>query len=800
MAKKKPKRKRTKQSKKDYSTYPVKVLANMAEGKLTAGCFGQAVDLYKKLLKKDSSGLYMSGINKAYTGRILELAAKSMYKEALIFYQNMVSMCGIADHALHLTLLFNSGRFEQALKILPLCLQAGSTPPNKEIMEVMAALLLSNDYHDLVNQLPAESLIRAHYPFALQALEEFEAGNFAGAEENIRKISFKSPYKDFRIVLQVLLATGRGEGDKAFALARKVAPESPFYSLAAPCSLEKDSEKIEALSKVKGTEFDYYSTVFNIPAATAELVAGLHKNAANPHKLFECLIKNVSAVDRDLSRELCRHILPYAPKMIKRFQQEFGPLSPFEVNRITALAHEVAGDTPEAVEIWHDALESWPQQGKKSLVKGAIWRHLFHLVRDIPDFVTGLNKVSLLTESLFHDPDHKPAYLQLFKCSFPVRRNYYKLVEMAVQHFPDDVDILLEAIKAAVSKGAFKKASRLAARLLEVDPLNIKAGSLLIEAHLSHGHKLYRAGKIELARREFKKAVRVDCRNTDSAFALICMGLFTMITSDEREGRRLFAQGRERAGSRAAAALGAAIEARVLKAPAALRQELGKELKAVNKTEPDRDDIAQIITLIKKAERMGTNKVMPAGSILNAFMANAAKLKYEEVELKGYCDFFSARNEYKWLKPFAAAGVTSYPNNPFFTYYHVLALTAGGRNPLSRKSVIRLEEAQDLAAEQGNCDLEDLIDDLLAENYYGGGYPGRQMPFNRDLRSMLNSPDLDEIIDEFGADLERIIDDEVEDEDEGVPWEPERSFVDIDTAGEEKSKGKGKNKKQLDLF
>ncbi len=715
MAKKISKWKRKKQARTDYTACPVKVLANIAGGKLAKGCFGQAIEAYKQLVKKDGSGKYNSALGKAYRGRIFELAGKCMYKEALAFYKNMVSISGVADYELHLVLLYNSGRFEQALEIYPVYLNTEPRPRHKEITVFIAALLLANDDNGLVGKLPAESLVRVHYPFAAQALDEFEAGNFAGAEENLQKISFKSPYKDFRIILQSLMAAGRGETGKAAALTRKTAVESPFYVLASPL-IENNADKIESLTAVKGPEFDYRSAVFNLPSSTASFLVGLKKNLANPNQFFGYLIKNTSSAGKQVARELCRQLLPHVPNMMERFQREVGPLDKFELSRVRALFCEINNDTLEAVEQWQSCLELLGNDKDDFMIVGAILRHIFHLVQEIPDAVTGLDKKAILAGSLRYDPLHKPTYMQLFQFSFPVKKHYYYLVETAVKCFPNDVDILLEGIKAAASKGTFKKMARLAARLLRIDPLNSKVGGLLIEAHLSHGHKLYRVGKIELARKEFKEALEVDCRNTDLSLALICAGLVSMVTADSGEGRRLLAQGWEQAGSRPAAALAAAIEARILKAPAAICRELDKNLGAVNKTVPLVGDIAEIINLIKKLERTSGGEVMDAFKLLKTFLNKTAGFKYEEVELQGYCDFFLSHKEYGFLTKFAVRAVDIYPRKPVFIYYHILALSEDGKKPLSKKSICRLEEAKELAMKQDDFELLDLIDELMDDN------------------------------------------------------------------------------------
>ncbi|NOX25779.1 MAG: hypothetical protein GXP59_06655, partial [Deltaproteobacteria bacterium] len=171
-------------------------------------------------------------------------------------------------------------------------------------------------------------------------------------------------------------------------------------------------------------------------------------------------------------------------------------------------------------------------------------------------------------------------------------------------------------------------------------------------------------------------------------------------------------------------------------------------------------------------------------------------------EFQGYCDFFLSHKEYMLLKTFAAAAARIYPHKPVFVYYHVFALSEGGEKPLSENSVFRLEEAEDLAAEQDDFSLLELIDELK-EDYYDEFYDGK-MPFSRAIMEHIPAGlDVNEFLEKVAADLDDRYSD-IDVENKGVPCEPGQSFMDIDIADVEACKPDEKarkaNKKQLDLF
>src|SRR5207249_3128885 len=79
-------------------------------------------------------------------------------------------------------------------------------------------------------------------------------------------------------------------------------------------------------------------------------------------------------------------------------------------------------------------------------------------------------------------------------------------LDAALARFPDDAEVLLEAVETALAGGAFKKVAGLAKRLLERDTINPRVRAVVGQAHLSHARKQIEARNPAGARREIEQA------------------------------------------------------------------------------------------------------------------------------------------------------------------------------------------------------------------------------------------------------------------------------------------------------
>ena len=150
-----------------------------------------------------------------------------------------------------------------------------------------------------------------------------------------------------------------------------------------------------------------------------------------------------------------------------------------------------------------------------------------------------------LEESLRLDPDDRDSYLKLAALNREAGndKEYHQWVDRAVRQFPDDAQVLLDAAVTATARKAHKKAAGFAARVLELDPINSKARSILINAHLAHARKQILAGKYALAEKERDRAGQLEGDNARSGVIETNRGLLAFKQQQRERGQHLLREG-----------------------------------------------------------------------------------------------------------------------------------------------------------------------------------------------------------------------------------------------------------------
>ncbi len=187
-----------------------------------------------------------------------------------------------------------------------------------------------------------------------------------------------------------------------------------------------------------------------------------------------------------------------------------------------------------------------------------------------------------MLKSLEYDESHVRTWLDAaeFAKRHDSVRQYNTILNDAAQKLPDEIPILVAAMKACGNRGAYKKASGLAKRVLEIDPINTSALDFLVESRLEHGRKLASQKKWALAEKELQdadtrvKAIRFRGRNK------ICLGMLLLLQQKE-EALQLIAEGRQENGSPLLSHVLTALESRLYRLPAARHKYFDRELRQV---------------------------------------------------------------------------------------------------------------------------------------------------------------------------------------------------------------------------
>lgn len=187
---------------------------------LRQGKYQDAILTFKQLLKQDENPEILQALLQAYLGRIESLAAKSMIKEAMAMLATVVHRWPDAGiEPLRLSLLLQAGSFAEAVRLYAEGGKQLASDRLERLEALFGALLLAGTGGLRPEDFTEDSPVARHYPAALAACDAVFAGEEEKAQDALKQISFRSPYRDLRTLLTGILQFPRDK-EKACAFLR----------------------------------------------------------------------------------------------------------------------------------------------------------------------------------------------------------------------------------------------------------------------------------------------------------------------------------------------------------------------------------------------------------------------------------------------------------------------------------------------------------------------------------------------------------------------------------------------------
>jgi tetratricopeptide (TPR) repeat protein len=706
-------------------------LADQAEAALCASRFKEAIELYKSLLKREHRADWLNGLAAAYAGRADQLAAKGMVKEALALWRTRADICGtpVFDGP-YVGWLVQSGDSEQTLRLL-----GGSAAPSSEAraqleMRLAAVALVAPD--GALAGLAADSPLLRHRAAAQAALAACARGDDGTMSEHLQTIPFRSPYRDLKAVLKALAACAV-DTEQAAALLARVPPGGPFEPIAAALracllpgtqwfgALHGLDEQARALVlDVKGCPEEQRALVLDlaIPKEASSAAAAL----------YDVLARHRRALPEGAAARFCRRLLPHAPQRLSAYSASFEPLAAAERDRIFALAAELTRRTDEAEDHWLRVAEAYKAEPAGHSRAAHVLRHLaddlHHCARDGNACDDVLDWWAQIIEL---DPEDRATHLKLIR-TLRSRSDFKATrarLDAALGHFPDDADVLLEAVETALASGAFKKAAGIAKRVLELDPINPRVRSVIGHAHLAHARKQVESRKLEAARREIEEAEQWLRVPSDRACAKLLRGI---IEERAELGDVLLREGLAELGGGVAASFQLLLEAGRTKGDGkALLGRAGVDPVAT----PQANEVVALAHALNAA-RDGEKAIRAALGPLRPMLERAAAMTFEEPDHILVCETLHRRNERELTRRYAEAALKRWPRRPVFVYLRAAAIYGGNPWQIPPRELRALEQALDQAQAQGEQRTALRLRDLLTNAMGGLGPPDVDMDHELD--------------------------------------------------------------------
>ncbi len=688
-------------------------LEAQALSKFNAGKYKDAIGLYKKLLRGTDNESWRKQLAHCYLLRALGFAAKGMYKEAVVLWENYQELVQppykAYDH--YLAWLLNTGQFPRFRKCLQ---QLTAKQIDRDYRELVGwlGLLIISGHPEFQQDLPGDSAFAAHLQTVQAALQAHGNNDPEAVQAVLQQLPHRSAFRDFRTLLKAaLLATEAPQ--QARSLLDRIAPASPYAQAArllyaCTCS---GAALAQEMTRFTPKQRRMIGAIKGLNKKQSELLEQLAKfrERLNDKAMFNLAIRHQALFGEELAQDFCRSLLRTYPAGRRDFKKHFAGLDEFEENRMQALACERNDQIADAVRHWElcvRALREEPDAG--GLRSALILRHIAHF-QLFPDNVLSLQR------SLDYDPDDRDCYLQILREyeSDPDSAEDYKTwLNKALQKFPDDIDVLTLGLQSAVRHKTYKKAAQYAKKILQRDPLHTLAKELLFSSHLDHARRQLLGRKYHLVAREIDQADELHPGKSQHLQAQLLRGCLSFATGDKKAGLQLITESLDRLHEDPVnAAFHAVMEALATGLPVAT---ILRELPPVKGHLLSAQELRRLIVQIERyAEVDGAQKnIHKALDKVKAVVKKSLQQDFPEDLLLSWCQTMDRIRHFELLRHVAKLAQKRW-QKPIWTYYRIYSETNGDPEKCSYQDVVALEYMQQQAVRAGDQRAMALIGDYL---------------------------------------------------------------------------------------
>jgi hypothetical protein len=522
----------------------VQVLENQALSKLKAGQYKEAIDLYKSLLKHANNADWRQALAQCYLQRALAFATKGMVKEALVLWENYAQNAEPPHEARdqYISWLLQTNDMAKVKTCLGQ-LSAQQLDEHYPDLAGLLGLLIITGKVSCLELLPKDSVFIMHLGFVQEALDAYRNNRPEDIEPALKKLPFRSAFRDFRTLMKAALLIPESV-EQAQSLLAKIPAASPYQQAGALllAITHEGAALVNDLLQLTPPQIKIIEEAKNLNKKQIELLGVLtkQKDRFSDKVKFNLAIQYQTLFGEDLAQNYCLAALSTYPAGQRDFTKHFGAMNDFEAWRLKAVSCERDRDFNGAEYYWKQGITALKNQGTEGAFKIAlIMRHIAEQQETPEDAITWL------MGSLDHDPDDRESYvkiLQYYERKEQETDTYKEWLDKSIKNFPNDVELLGLAIKAATRNKAFKKATQYAQALLKIDPVNTSAKQVLFTSHLSHARKLIKSKKFHLVEKEIQQAEETTIGKRFQTQAQLMRGFFVFAAENKNQGSQLIAE------------------------------------------------------------------------------------------------------------------------------------------------------------------------------------------------------------------------------------------------------------------
>lgn len=589
----------------------------------------------------------------------------------------------------------------------------------KQWFDSWYGLCMLSGKSDLLQCIFPNKAVVDDYLAAKQALDAY-CQNQAAPEiqQLLRKLSYDSPYKDFRLIMSTLLDIDNTP--ECLHKLDSIAQSSPYHQIAKLIDMA-----------IGGSEETCDSAELNSESQLFIVALGRHKtqpgqqlfaeDSTAQHK-FEWLMKHSTAHDPSTVRSMLLSLLVDYPLGVDAYQSKFGTLTEFEQLRLQALASERNGDWGRAAQYWNDCLQAGDLQDDR---QAEAIRHLIeqraNQCSDQCEYDNPQHQLSILEQRFQKNPDDSETCLKLLVNyrSNGDHQAYKQLLKRAIKQFSQHPAIVAAAVENATDAVEFEDAAGLASNLLENDALNQNTRRLLIQSYLRYADKLALRGQVNAATTILDQTEALE-RPKPSGLVSLHRALMHYVTGEETNAEQAVEIGCTQLGSYLYGYVQMAAETARLGFKKKYTKQYLKLIRSLAGYQPDAEEIVDLMQLLSdytSDTRIDSSELL---SVLRPYVHQSFDGDYSNDQLRLICTILEKIDAYEDL--YTVALNASQRNNQAdaeFEYYRIVGITQGNPAQINGEDSVVLEQLLDRLTEE-NPQLRARITEFLNVNLLTG--------------------------------------------------------------------------------
>lgn len=722
-------------------------LEQQALSQLNSGHYKEAIGLYKKLMQISDKEEWIQQIAYCYLQRALSFAARNMVKEALVLWENYTQLAqppyDAYDH--YISWLIESKNLE---KIHASLQQLSTKQLDKQYPELAALLgfLMITDHPEFQQYLPQDSILITHFKIVQTALQAYQDNNKEKVSESLKQLPYRSAFRDFRTLLNAVVVIP-GNGEKGQLLLAKISANSPYSQIARllQVSTKEGAELAEGLLTFNYKQRSIIGEIKGLKNKQLEFVDQLvrHKDHLSNKVKFNLAIKYKLLFGSELTQQFCQATLVDYPAGRRDFNKKFSSINEFEGNRLSALTCERDNNYNDAEYYWKQCVKLLINEEAENGLKIALI--LRHIAVQQPETN---EHIELLIESLAYDPEDRECYLQIlhnFSQESGAAKDYKHWLAKTLDKFPQDIDVLTQAIKTATHNKTYKKACQYAVKILKIDPINTFAKQVLFSSHIAHARRLILEEKYHLVETEIQQAEDLNISKAYIMQTQLMRGFFCFVNQDKKQGLQIIVESLSRLNSDPVNMhFQATMDAQLTGLPVAT---ILRELPVVKDYLLSIQELDQLIQQLQGYAYEVENQALLHKSLERIKPALKKSLQQQEITenlLLSLCQVLSEINYLELIRHCAKLALVKW-KKPIWEYYKVYSETNGMPERSSHSDIMRLENSREQAVHNKDHRAMVLIDCFL--DHYYLAHPQRNMGFLDELFGSTEYDEEDEDID-----------------------------------------------------